>query len=90
MNTLTDGGTAWIQSALDDAYKSDHYIYPDEILFDQKISIFYLGAAWDDWSNHSNSCYAALNGLTLRPNEEEFTSIYQTLPCLTKNLLISI
>ena len=39
----------------------------------KKISIFYLGAAWDDWSNHSNSCYAALNGLTLRPNEEEFT-----------------
>ena len=74
MNTLSDGGTAWIQSALDDDYKSDHYIYPDEILFNQKkISIFYLGAAWDDWSNHSNSCYAALNGLTLRPHEEEFT-----------------
>ena len=41
MNTLTDGGTAWIQSALDDAYKSDHYIYPDEILFDQK-NIYFL------------------------------------------------
>ena len=38
-----------------------------------KISIFYLGAAWDDWGNKSNSTYAALNGLSLRPNEESVT-----------------
>ena len=74
MNTLSDGGSDWIQSNCSQPYKAYHYQYPDEILFDQKkISIFYLGAAWDDWSNKSNSTYAALNGLTLRPNQETLT-----------------
>ena len=74
INTLNEGGTDWIQSSLSDKYKANHYLYPDEILFMQKkISILYLGAAWDDWSNHSNSCYAALNGLSLRPYEESIT-----------------
>ncbi|MDA7490986.1 N-acetyl sugar amidotransferase [Synechococcus sp. AH-707-M23] len=74
INTLTQGGSDWIHENIDKFYKYHHYYYPDEILFDRKkISIFYLGAAWDDWSNKSNSIYAALNGLTLRPNEESVT-----------------
>ena len=74
MNTLSEGGLDWILSNCDFPYKSLHYKYPEEIQFEKKkISIFYLGAAWDDWSNHSNSTYAALNGLTLRPGEESIT-----------------
>ena len=74
INTLNEGGTEWINDFTDLPYKAMHYQYPEEILFHKKkISIFYLGAAWDDWSNKSNSTYAALNGLTLRPNEESIT-----------------
>ena len=54
-------------------YKTSHYIIQMSFLLKKKISIFYLGAAWDDWSNRSNSIYAALNGLSLRPNEESVT-----------------
>lgn len=74
INTLNEGGSDWISSNIDSLYKAHHYQYPEEILFEKKkVSIFYLGAAWDDWSNKSNSTYAALNGLTLRPNEESIT-----------------
>jgi N-acetyl sugar amidotransferase len=74
LNTLTEGGNAWINDALPQPYKGDHYIYPDEIDFEKKkINIFYLGAAWDDWSNDDNSIYAALQGLNLRPGEERET-----------------
>ena len=74
INTLNEGGIDWIRSYTDLPYKAYHYQYPEEVLFEKKkISIFYLGAAWDDWSNKSNSIYAALNGLTLRPHEESVT-----------------
>lgn len=74
LNTLQEGGFDWILSSITDPYKADHYIYPDQIRFENNnINIFYLGAAWDDWSSDSNSTYAALNGLTLRPNEESVT-----------------
>ena len=74
MNTLSEGGENWIKSALDEEYKQNHYIYPDEILFEkQKINIFFLGPAWDDWSFKNNAAYAALHGLTLRPGEESYT-----------------
>lgn len=74
INTLNDGCNEWIKSNVSLAYKAHHYYYPEEYIFEKnKISIFYLGAAWDDWSNRSNSIYAALNGLTLRPNEELIT-----------------
>ena len=33
----------------------------------------YLGPAWDDWSNDENSIYAALTGLTLRPDDIDVT-----------------
>ena len=82
INTLNEGGTDWINDFTDLPYKAMHYQYPEEILFHKKkISIFYLGAAWDDWSNKSNSTYAALNGLTLRPNEE---SIMISCLCLMR------
>ena len=43
MNTLTDGGYEWIKSSVNKSYKTDHYVYPDEISFEKnKISIFYL------------------------------------------------
>lgn len=71
LNTLTAGGSDWIKEALSKPYLAEHYIYPNEIEFDKKkINIFYLGPAWDDWSNEDNSAYASLQGLTLRPGEE--------------------
>lgn len=74
LNTLTDGGIDWLEDAVKDKYKIEHYVYPDEQLFKSKdINIIYLGPAWDDWSNDSNSIYAALEGLSLRPNEENET-----------------
>lgn len=74
LNTLTEGGNKWIKDFVTEPHKAEHYIYPDEISFkNKKISIFYLGAAWDDWSNEENSTYAALQGLTLRPDDEEET-----------------
>lgn len=73
MNTLSQGGDQWLYEYLD-KYKVNHYIYPDQIEFEKKkINIFYLGTAWDDWSNDNNSTYGALHGLTLRPNEENYT-----------------
>lgn len=73
MNTLSAGGEQWVQDTVG-RLKAAHYEYPDEIEFEkQKINIFYLGPAWDDWSNHNNSAYAALHGLTLRPGDEEVT-----------------
>ncbi len=71
LNTLTAGGTDWLKDAVKFPYLSDHYFYPVEIEFEKKkINIFYLGPAWDDWSNEDNSVYASLQGLTLRPGEE--------------------
>ncbi|PJC86302.1 N-acetyl sugar amidotransferase [Vibrio sp. HA2012] len=71
LNTLTAGGMEWLQDSVKHPYLSEHYIYPDEIEFEKKkINIFYLGPAWDDWSNDDNSTYASLQGLTLRPGEE--------------------
>lgn len=74
MNTLSAGGEDWIKPILDFEYKQDHYVYPDEITFEkQKLNIFFLGPAWDDWSFENNGTYAALHGLTLRPGEELYT-----------------
>jgi len=74
LNTLTEGGTDWVYDALEQKYLLNHYTYPDVIKFEKsKIDIFYLGPAWDDWSNDSNSIYAALQGLTLRPDDEDET-----------------
>ncbi|MGV2989262.1 N-acetyl sugar amidotransferase [Vibrio sp. E150_011] len=71
LNTLTAGGTEWLKESVPNPYLAKHYLYPDEIEFERKkINIFYLGPAWDDWSNDDNSVYASLQGLTLRPGEE--------------------
>lgn len=83
LNTLTDGGTEWLEKAVPQHYLSDHYIYPNEIEFQKKkINIFYLGAAWDDWSGENNSVYASLQGLTLRPNEEHETGDFSNASML--------
>lgn len=74
LNTLTEGGNDWIYNELDKKYLYNHYIYPTILTFEKsKIDIFYLGPAWDDWSNRNNSIYASLQGLTLRPGEENIT-----------------
>lgn len=74
LNTLNNGGVSWIEDAIEDKYLSEHYIYPSPLLFEKnKIDIFYLGPAWDDWSNDSNSVYASLQGLSMRPGEENLT-----------------
>lgn len=71
LNTLTEGGNQWIHDTVKAPYLGGHYLYPDELQFEKhKINIFYLGAAWDDWSSDGNATYAALQGLTLRPHEE--------------------
>lgn len=73
MNTLESGGNDWIFNKAGEK-KGQHYVYPDEIEFKKsKINIFFLGPAWDDWSMSNNSTYAALHGLTLRPNDENIT-----------------
>lgn len=69
-NTLSTGGMEWMKGCVDEQRKLDHYRYPQEHYFDKNgISILFLGPAWDDWSNANNATYAALQGLTLRPNE---------------------
>lgn len=74
LNTLTDGGTGWISNSLENKYLLNHYLYPSSIQFEKKkIDIFYLGPAWDDWSTENNSTYASLQGLTMRPGEENIT-----------------
>ena len=74
LNTLTEGGTNWIKNVLKNKKLQEHYIYPDVMEFKKnKIDIFYLGPAWDDWSNDNNAIYASLQGLTLRPGEEKIT-----------------
>ena len=74
LNTLTAGGTDWLKEEVKSSYLAEHYLYPNEIEFEKKkINIFYLGPAWDDWSNDENSVYASLQGLTLRPGEEAET-----------------
>lgn len=74
LNTLVEGGHEWVLNTVQQNYKAAHYFYPDEIDFrNKKINIFYLGPAWDDWSNENNATYASLNGLELRPNDENET-----------------
>lgn len=74
LNTLSEGGNDWIKESIKETYKVSHYIYPDKLEFEKnKINIFYLGAAWDDWSMDQNALYAALQGLTLRPDSETST-----------------
>ena len=73
MNTLSAGGEDWLFNSIED-YKGNHYVYPDQIEFEKKkINIFFLGPAWDDWSNNNNSTYASLHGLSLRPFQENIT-----------------
>jgi hypothetical protein len=74
LNTLQDGGLNWISNSLKRRHLLNHYTYPSVIQFEKKkIDIFYLGPAWDDWSTESNSTYASLQGLTMRPGEENIT-----------------
>ena len=73
LNTLTEGGDKWIFDEIQ-TFKAQAYVYPNKNNFDDaKIDIMYLGPAWDDWSNDTNSIYAALTGLTLRPNDLHIT-----------------
>ena len=73
-NTLIDGGSSWMSSPAGKNWHLESYLYPTEIEFTRrKIQIYYLGPVWDDWGNFDNAQYAALNGLTLRTNEEAKT-----------------
>ena len=73
LNTLTEGGIDWIFDEVED-YKAEAYVYPEKSSFDkERIDIMYLGPAWDDWSSNDNSMYAALTGLTLRPDDVQIT-----------------
>lgn len=73
LNTLVAGGNQWLK---DDAGndKAYFYEYPMEDRFlAGRLSIVYLGPAWDDWSMEENATYASLNGLTLRPFDSAIT-----------------
>ena len=73
LNTLIEGGIDWIFDEVED-YKAEAYAYPEKSSFNkEKIDIMYLGPAWDDWSSDENSIYAALTGLTLRPDDMQIT-----------------
>lgn len=73
MNTLSEGGVDWIFNEVD-TYKAKAYKYPEPKDFKSaNLNTIYLGPAWDDWSNDDNSIYAALNGLTLRPEDVDIT-----------------
>jgi N-acetyl sugar amidotransferase len=73
INTLTEGGVDWIFDEIE-AYKGQAYVYPDLKSFSKaKVDMMYLGPAWDDWSNDNNAVYAALAGLTLRPDDVSIT-----------------
>ena len=74
LNTLSSGGVDWIDDVVSDLYLKNHYLYPTKDKFEKNnINIFYLGPAWDDWSDKNNSIYAALQGLHLKPGEETST-----------------
>ena len=74
LNTLNEGGTAWLRSDNQDDYKLNHYFYPDQVAYKRSnLDIIYLGPAWDDWSTSQNATYASLQGLSLRPGEENQT-----------------
>jgi len=73
LNTLREGGYDWMASQASNS-QMEHYVYPEKDLFTRKkISIFYLGPAWEDFTLHDNSIYASIQGLTLRPDEEFIT-----------------
>jgi len=74
LNTIVEGGVEWIFDNVVSAYKAQAYLYPGKESFEKnKLDIMYLGPAWDDWSNDNNSIYAALTGLTLRPDDIKIT-----------------
>ncbi len=74
LNTLSNGGVNWINDAVSKIQLKDHYLYPTIEQFEKSnINILYLGPAWDDWSDENNSIYAALQGLELKPGEENST-----------------
>ena len=74
LNTLSSSPLDWIEAAVAHEYQANHYRYPSSLEFEKnKINLLYLGPAWDDWGSEHNATYAALNGLTLRPNEEDIT-----------------
>lgn len=74
LNTLSSLPIDWIEACLSEPYKKEHYRYPSrDEFFKKNISIMYLGPAWEDWSVEQNATYAALNGLNLRPGEENVT-----------------
>ena len=72
LNTLSSGGDQWIIDRVGDR-KAKPYIFPINELRDSSLSMLYLGPAWDDWSMTTNSAYASLSGMELRPNDESLT-----------------
>ena len=74
LNTLSNGGVDWIDDTISRLELKDHYLYPTIQEFEKSnVNILYLGPAWDDWSDENNSIYAALQGLELKPGEENST-----------------
>lgn len=74
LNTLNEGGISWLNLTTKYDYKLNHYFYPDQMQYKRsKLDIIYLGPAWDDWSASQNATYASLQGLSLRPGEEDKT-----------------
>jgi len=84
LNTLSSGGNKWIIDTVG-LEKAKPYIFPLDRLKESSLSMLYLGPAWNDWSNNTNSAHAALNGLHLRPGEEEITGDISNASMLDEN-----
>ena len=73
LNTLSDGGTAWINDVAAGS-RGSPYRYPAVSDFEESgLQMLYLGPTWPDWQMDENAYYSVLNGLLTRTDEEILT-----------------
>lgn len=71
LNTVASDGNAWMDSFFTSQANKYLYNYPNEKEFEEKsVQILYLGPAWDNWSVANNSVFSVLNGLNVRPEQD--------------------
>ncbi|MAC46819.1 MAG: LPS biosynthesis protein [Oceanospirillum sp.] len=71
LNTIASNGNAWMDPLFTSQANKYLYNYPNEQEFEDKsVQILYLGPAWDNWSVDNNSVFSVLNGLHVRPEQD--------------------
>lgn len=71
LNTIASNGNAWMDPFFTAQGNRFLYHYPAEQEFNEKgVQILYLGPAWDNWSVDNNSVFSILNGLHVRPDQD--------------------